>query len=221
MTRPILALEKATVFYPGSSAPALRDVDIEIHPGDRIALTGDNGSGKTTLLQTLIGLRPLQAGHLRHCGCPVADRQTLLALRQDVGLVFQHAEDQLFSPTVLEDVAFGPLNIGLPCSEARRRALQTLDTLGIAALAERLTHTLSGGQKRMVALATVLAMRPRLLLLDEPTNDLDARGCRTLEIFLQQSSLSLLLVSHDEAFLTRLTKRRIHMAAGRVLQAAT
>lgn len=220
MTRPILALENATVHYPGSTYPALQDVTVLIHEGERIALTGDNGSGKTTLLHTLIGLRPLRAGRLLHCGNPVKDRQRLLDLRRDVGMVFQQTDEQLFSPTVMDDVAFGPLNIGLTSSEARQRALETLDSLRISSLADRMTHTLSGGQKRMVALATALAMRPRLLLLDEPTNDLDARGRQVLELFLDQAALSLLVVSHDEAFLAGLTTRNIHLDQGRVMSHA-
>lgn len=214
--RPIVALEKATVHYPSSLNPALDSVDVSLHPGERVCLTGDNGSGKTTLLLALVGLRPLSAGRLLHHGLPVADARALLGLRKEVGIVFQHAEDQLFSPTVLDDVAFGPLNIGLTPHAARERALSTLETLGIVALAERMTHTLSGGQKRMVALATALAMQPRALLLDEPTNDLDAKGRATLEAFLLESPLALIVVSHDERFRAALSTRTVHLEDGRV-----
>lgn len=216
-TGPLLALERATVHYPSSPSPALDSLDVILNPGERVSLTGDNGSGKTTLLLTLIGLRPLRSGRLLHNGHEVTGKHALLALRKEVGIVFQHAEDQLFSPTVLEDVAFGPLNIGLTPAAARQRALETLESLGVAALGERMTHTLSGGQKRMVALATALAMRPRLLLLDEPTNDLDARGRAVLTDYLPRSGLGLLIVSHDEHFLDALTTRRIHMAKGLIV----
>lgn len=215
---PILALEYGTVLYSGCQQPVLDGVDISLAPGERVCLTGDNGSGKTTLLLALLGLRPLCTGRLLHHGRPVDDPRSLLALRKEVGIVFQQAEDQLFSPTVLEDVAFGPLNIGLSSPAARQRALDTLQTLGIAALADRLTHTLSGGQKRMVALATALALGPRALLLDEPTNDLDAKGCALLERVLLESRLALLLVSHDTRFLAALGTRQVHLADGRVVR---
>jgi cobalt/nickel transport system ATP-binding protein len=213
---PLLALENATVHYPSSPSPALDGVDVALHSGERVCLTGDNGSGKTTLLLALIGLRPLRSGRLLHHGRAVADTRALFTLRKEAGIVFQHAEDQLFSPTVLEDVAFGPLNIGLTPSAARQRALEILESLDVTALAERMTHTLSGGQKRMVALATALAMRPRLLILDEPTNDLDAKGRAILEDYLPRSGLTLLVVSHDERFLDTLTTRRIHLMEGRI-----
>lgn len=214
---PIVSLEQATVRYAGSQTPALDGVDFALAPGERVGLAGDNGSGKSTLLLALTGLRPLSSGRLLHAGQPAPSAKALLRLRRDVGMVFQQADDQLFSPTVLEDVAFGPLNLGLSQEDARHRALETLEGLGIASLGQRLTHTLSGGQKRMAALATALAMQPRALLLDEPTNDLDARGRHTLERILLQSRLALVLVSHDEGFLSRITHRRVQLAEGRIV----
>jgi cobalt/nickel transport system ATP-binding protein len=213
----ITALEQAVVRYPGRPDAALRAVDFAVRPGERVGLAGDNGSGKTTLLLALAGLRPLASGRLLHGGRQVVSREQLRRLRRDVGIVFQNADDQLFLPTVLEDVAFGPVNLGCGQEEARARAVETLGTLGAAGLAHAPTHTLSGGQKRIVALATVLAMRPRAVLLDEPTNDLDARGVARLEEILVTGGLALVLVSHDHAFLARVATRTVCLHDGAIL----
>ena len=213
----ITALEKAVVRYPGNTKPALDSVDFAVHPGERIGLIGDNGSGKTTLVMALTGLRPLDSGRLLHNGEPADTSSRRNLLRRDVGIVFQNADDQLFLPTVLEDVAFGPLNLGFTKTDARIQAVETLERLGEIALADRLTHTLSGGQKRIAALATALAMRPRALVLDEPTNDLDARGIARLEEILCEEDIALVLVSHHHEFLTRLVTRTVHIRAGRII----
>ena len=210
----IVALERAVVRYPGRAAPALGALDFALHPGERVGLAGDNGSGKTTLLLALAGLRPLAAGRLLHDGEHAVSPRRLRNLRRAVGIVFQNADDQLFMPTVLEDVAFGPLNLGCGQEQARARALEALEGLGAAGLSRALTHTLSGGQKRIVALATVLAMRPRAVLLDEPTNDLDARGAARLEELLLAGGLALVVASHDRDFLARVATRTVLLRDG-------
>ncbi|WP_285907636.1 energy-coupling factor ABC transporter ATP-binding protein [Pseudodesulfovibrio pelocollis] len=216
MTSPLVALEGASLVYPGQSGPALCEVDFTLRPGEKIGVTGDNGSGKTSLLLALVGLRPLASGRLLHRGDEVRKSTQYHDLRREVGLVFQNCDDQLFSPTVIEDVAFGPLNLGLSSGEALAIASETLEALNMGHLENRLTHTLSGGQKRIVSLATALAMKPKALLLDEPTNDLDRTTRAMVQDFLHRSDLSLVLVSHDHDLTKAITTRIIHMEAGRV-----
>lgn len=199
---PILSLERIDFAYPGR--PALfRNLCFQLRRGDRVGLHGPNGSGKTTLLRLIMGLETPHAGRICHYGAAVDNAATLRKLRCGVGFVMQNSDDQLFSATVLEDVAFGPLNLGLTRCEARDRAMETLEGLGLAALAGRTTHRLSMGEKKMAAIASVLSMRPEALLLDEPTASLDdeARG-RIFEI-LECQRLALIVASHDRDFLER------------------
>jgi len=214
---PIVALDGVTVRYAGADRVALDAVDLAIASRERIGITGDNGSGKTTLLHALTALCPIASGTLRHRGEPVTTEAERHALRREVGVVFQHADDQLFSPTVIEDVAFGPLNLGWGSAKATERSHALLERLGIGALADAVTHTLSGGQKRMVALATVLVMEPAVLLLDEPTNDLDAASRARLIRLLKERETAVLVVSHDNALLDALElDRRLALEAGRL-----
>jgi len=218
---PLVALQGASLVYPGQSEScALCDVDFALHEGERVCITGDNGSGKTSLLLALVGLRPLAAGKLLHKGKEVHKAEEYYALRREVGLVFQNSDDQLFSPTVIEDVAFGPLNLGVTQREALETARRTLQTLGIEHLENRLTHTLSGGQKRIVCLATALALTAKALLLDEPTNDLDRKTRRSVQDILLHSDLSLVLVSHDQELTETLATRSLSMQEGHLLTAS-
>ncbi|MFH1914478.1 MAG: ABC transporter ATP-binding protein [Pseudomonadota bacterium] len=217
MTPPLVALEGASLVYPGQSGSALCEVDFALRRGEKIAITGDNGSGKTSLLLALVGLRPLAGGRLLHGGGEVRKPRQYYDLRREVGLVFQNCDDQLFSPSVIEDVAFGPLNLGLSPDDALSIAHETLEVLDMGHLENRLTHTLSGGQKRIVSLATALAMRPKALLLDEPTNDLDRNTRSRVQEFLLRSDLSLVLVSHDHGLTRAIATRIVRMEAGRVL----
>lgn len=198
-------------------APILKGATLTLREGQRIGLLGDNGSGKTTLLHIAMGLLQPSAGAIIHAGSVLpstshkttstkinrALKSALSALRRDLGFLFQNSDDQLFSPTVLEDVAFGPLNLGLPPSEARQCALDTLTLLNLQGFASRVTHKLSGGEKKMVALASIMSMAPKALLLDEPTNDLDASTRRHLIDILTAHSHSHIIISHDWDFLHR------------------
>jgi len=168
----LLELDRVSFAYPGRP-PVLCGVDLRVQPGDRLAITGPNGAGKSTLLRLIVGLARPQAGRIVAFGAERRVEPDFREVRRRVGIVFQDPDDQLFCPTVLEDVAFGPLNLGQSPREARATAERTLAGLGLDGFADRVTHKLSGGEKRLVSLASVLAMAPDVLLLDEPSNFLD------------------------------------------------
>lgn len=197
---PLLAARGLEYAYPGRIV-ALRGLDLTIEKGRKLAILGANGSGKTTLLLHLNGtFRPTQ-GQILLDGLPAAyDRRAIDRWRRRVGLVLQDPDDQLFATTVGQDVSFGPLNLGLSEAEARLRVGEALEALGIAALAARATHTLSFGQKKRVAIAGILAMRPDILILDEPTAGLDPLGVTHLLAVLQQlhdAGTTLVFSTHD------------------------
>ncbi len=200
-TPPLAAVQDIHFTYPGSAEPVLRGASLALRPGRRIGLLGHNGSGKSTLLHLLMGLLRPQSGRVLHRGAPLAREADFVPLRREVGFLFQNSDDQLFCPTVLEDVAFGPLNHGASPAEARAVAEATLERLGFAGFGSRVTHRLSGGEKKMIALAAVLAMQPQALLLDEPTNDLDPRTRDRLIAILAAHSPTHLIISHDWDFL--------------------
>ena len=188
--------------------PLFRDLDFSLNAGERLGIVGANGAGKSTLLLLLVGLLKPQAGRVIAFG-RVRQRETdFIEVRQRAGLVFQDPDDQLFCPTVLEDVAFGPLNLGLSKRQALQRVEQTLGQLELDHLRDRLTHGLSGGEKRLISLAAVLAMAPDVLLLDEPSNGLDAAMRNRLLTVLSQLPQALVLVSHDHDLMGRLTDRQ-------------
>lgn len=203
--------------YPGR-APVLTDVDLTLDTAERLAVTGPNGSGKSTLLQILVGLLKPQAGTLVAFGAPRSKEADFHEVRRRAGLVFQDPDDQLFCPTVAEDIAFGPLNLGKSKEEVLRLVEGTLDRLGLAHLRERVTHQLSGGEKRLVGLATVLAMEPDVLLLDEPTNGLDEDTRARLIAILNDLPQAVILVSHDGPFRRRVTSHQYPIRDG-ILQA--
>jgi cobalt/nickel transport system ATP-binding protein len=214
----ILSLREVAYAYPQANGRVLDGVDLDILPGHRLGLFGPNGCGKTTLLSVMMGLLPPQAGEVRFAGRPVAGERDLWDLRCAVGLVLQHADDQILFPTVLDDVAFGPLNLGLAPADARQRALETLDFLGLAGFENRLAHKLSGGEKKLVTLAGVLAMRPRALLLDEPTASLDPATRDRLVDILARIEAAVLVVSHDWDFLARTGREFYTICNGRLVR---
>ncbi len=215
--KPLLELRQVTFGYP--DRVVLRGVDFTLHAGDRAALVGPNGAGKTTLLHLLVGLRRPSAGQVLAFGEARRTEADFQSVRARVGLLFQDSDDQLFCPTVLEDVAFGPLNLGRPPEAAKDDARQTLEVLGLAGFAERVTHRLSAGEKRLVALATVLAMHPEVLLLDEPTNGLDEATEQRLIEHLSRLDQAMVIVSHDRRFLERLATRAVRLAEGSLTEA--
>jgi cobalt/nickel transport system ATP-binding protein len=195
---------------------ALDRLDLRVAHGERVAVLGPNGAGKTTLMLHLNGLLTAASGELVVAGIPVA-RRRLAELRARVGLVFQDPDDQLFMPTVREDVAFGPLNMGLERHEVAARVDEALAAVRMTGAAGRAPHGLSQGERRRVAIATVLAMRPRLLVLDEPSANLDPRARRELLELLDELDRTMLVVTHDLPFAAQLCERAVILAAGRVV----
>jgi cobalt/nickel transport system permease protein len=202
-------------FSYGEGRPALDGVDLRVEHGERVAVLGPNGAGKTTLMLLLDGL--LQGeGELVVAGIDARGRR-LRELRARVGLVFQDPDDQLFMPTVGEDVAFGPRNLGLAEAEVARRTAGALAAVGLAGAEGRAPHALSGGERRRAAIATVLAMDPEVLVLDEPSSGLDPRGRRELLELLRGLGRTLVLVTHDLPFAAALCDRAVVLSAGRVV----
>jgi cobalt/nickel transport system ATP-binding protein len=200
--------------YPNGRA-ALSGIDLHVDHGERVAVLGPNGAGKTTFMLHLNGLMH-GAGHLEVAGIEVGPK-TLAELRLRVGLVFQDPDDQLFMPTVEEDVAFGPLNMGLSPEEVRQRIAEGLRAVRMEHAAQRAPYQLSMGERRRVAIATVLAMRPQLLVLDEPSANLDPRARRELLDVLERVERTMLVTTHDLPLAAELCERAVVLAGGRVV----
>ncbi|WPL17401.1 Cobalt import ATP-binding protein CbiO [Thiorhodovibrio winogradskyi] len=215
MTAPLIELRQITFGFPDRNV--LQNLDFTLHPRERVALVGPNGAGKTTLLHLLVGLHRPSAGEILIFGQARRVESDFVRVRARVGLMFQDSDDQLFCPTVLEDVAFGPLNLGRSPAEAQADAEQTLAALGLEGFAERITYRLSAGEKRLVALATVLAMRPDVLLLDEPTTGLDEPSEARLLAHLEGLDQAMVIVSHDRGVLERLATRVVGLKQGRTM----
>ena len=211
----IINLEDISYAYPGR-APVIDRLNLSFYHGDRMGMMGPNGSGKTTLFHIIMGLLKSTSGSIEVFGRRLREEKDFRSVRQRIGLLFQDADDQLFSPTVLEDVAFGPLNLGKSQDEAKTIAQKTLESLGLAGFEDRITYKLSGGEKRLVSLATVLAMEPDVLLLDEPTTGLDETTEGRLVDILQDLDLSYILVSHNIDFLMKTTDFISYMADGKI-----
>ena len=203
-------------FAYGPERPVLRQCDFRLTAGERLAVAGPNGSGKTTLLHLIVGLLRPERGEIEIFGRPRRKEADFHEVRRRAGLLFQDADDQLFCPTVLEDVAFGPLNLGHDRAGVRQIVTQTLEELGLSGYEDRITYKLSGGEKRLVALAAVLAMQPEVLLLDEPTAGLDETSRRRLHEILQNLPQSMIVVSHDREFRETIAKRTLFLCEGRL-----
>ncbi len=211
----MIRMQEVTFGYRKGS-PVLSDVSFHIEEGDRVGICGPNGSGKTTLLQMMVGLLKAQRGEVVIFGKSRKEEADFLEVRRKVGFVFQDPDDQLFCPTVEDDVAFGPLNLGFTVKEAERIAKRTLEDLGLSHLRDRVTYRLSGGEKRLVSLATVMAMQPRVVLLDEPTAGLDLDTSLLLSRFLREHFSTYLIVSHDREFLQSTVDTVYRMEKGQI-----
>lgn len=210
----MLEVNHLSVRYdPGDRRRALEDVSFSVSDGERVALLGPNGAGKSTLLLTLVGILSPEEGSAAVDGIPVT-RETLREIRKHLGLVFQNPDDQLFMPSVYQDAAFGPRNYGLPEEEVSARVEGALERLGIADLRNRMVHKLSGGEKRLAALAGVLVMEPSVLLLDEPTSFLDLDAVSRLTNCLRGLDQSLLITTHDLPFAAQVCNRFLFLNRG-------
>ncbi|MGA1867129.1 MAG: energy-coupling factor ABC transporter ATP-binding protein [bacterium] len=197
---PLIKLKNISFAYPGRDF-VLRDIDFEFYKGERLSLGGANGSGKTTLFSLIMGLHTPANGEIEIFGTRCETQNDFREVREKIGFLFQDADNQLFCPTVAEDIAFGPLNLGKTREEAQKITLQILEELGLQGFEDRVTYNLSGGEKRLVSIATVLAMEPKILLLDEPTTGLDEKTTIRIIDILKSLSISYIIVSHDKQFL--------------------
>jgi len=212
----IIELDRICFSYE-TGKPVLDNLTFDLPKGEKLDLIGYNGSGKTTLLHIIMGLLTPSSGAIRLLGKPVETKMDFREVRRRIGFLFQNADDQLFSPTVLEDVAFGPLNHGTSPKKAREMAMETLEQLNLQGFENRITHKLSGGEKKLVSLATVLVMQPDALLLDEPTTGLDEDARFRIESLLNRLDISTVIVSHEYDFLARTTRKIYSMKAGRIV----
>ena len=200
--------------YPDNTH-ALLDISFRIRHGESVAIIGANGAGKSTLLLHLNGYLTPTSGQVRIGDFPLT-KETVQEVRRTVGMVFQDPDDQLFMSTVYEDVAFGPLNLGLPIEEVNTSVLKALDTVGVTELKDRPPHRLSSGQKRRVAIATVLSMSPDILVMDEPTSGLDPQARRQLIEMLKTFKHSKIIATHDLDMVMDLCERTIVVHEGRI-----
>jgi cobalt/nickel transport system ATP-binding protein len=215
---PSLEVDGLAYSYPDGNQ-ALYGVDLTIRRGERVALLGPNGAGKTTLVMHLNGILSGGLGEVRVSGLAVddGDRTALQEVRRRVGIVFQDPDDQLFMPSVREDVAFGPANMGLHGAELDARVHHALDLVGMADYADRPPHHLSFGQRRRVAVATVLSMEPEILVLDEPSSNLDPASRADLAGILRSLDVTILMVTHDLLYALELCPRSVVMSQGTIV----
>ena len=212
---PLFELHDVSFSYPHQQ-PVISNANLTLSAGERLCINGHNGAGKSTLLRLMIGLLKPTIGKILAFGKHCQKEVDFYEVRQRVGLVFQDADDQLFCPTVIDDIAFGPLNQGKSPDEAFVMVTKVLQDMNLEYLQDRITHKLSGGEKRLVALASVLVMQPEILLLDEPTNALDeANESRLVEILLSLPQ-AMVIVSHDRHFRLKLGTRSLRLVEGRL-----
>jgi len=215
MTTPSLEIKDLAFAYPDGNQ-ALFGVNLTVGQGERVALLGPNGAGKTTLVMHMNGIHPAAHGEVRVAGQLVdaSDKANLRSIRSQVGIVFQDPDDQLFMPTVGEDVAFGPYNMGLRGDELEKVVIEALELVGMVEFKDRPPHHLSFGQRRRVAVATVLAMKPEILVLDEPSSNLDPASRRELADILRSLAITIVMVTHDLPYALELCERAVILSGG-------
>jgi len=214
VTTPIVEVEHLWYAYP-DRRQALKDVNLSVDEGEKVGIVGPNGAGKSTLFLHLNGVLRGE-GRVQIAGLPLGDR-TVREIRAKVGLVFQDPDDQLFSPTVLEDVAFGPLHLGCPREQVRARVTRALADVGMLGHENHMPHHLSLGERKRIAIATVLAMDSAVLVLDEPSAGLDPRARRNLISLLRQLPQTMLVASHDMRLVWELCERTVVMDGGQIV----
>lgn len=224
MVKTIIQTENMSFTYPDGT-PALHDINIEIKEGERVAVIGSNGAGKSTLFAHFNGINKPTSGLIKIDDKPIVyEKKELLQIRQKVGIVFQNPDDQLFAPTVIEDVAFGPMNLGLSEDEVDERVEDALEMVGMTGLGKKAPHHLSGGQKKRVAIAGILAMRPEIMVLDEPTTGLDPKGVeQVMEILymLNRQAMSIIVASHDVEMVTQFADKIFILHDGEIIGQGT
>ncbi len=215
---PSLEIKNLAFAYPDGNQ-ALFGVNLTIQKGERVALLGPNGAGKTTLVLHLNGIHETQQGEVLIAGTKVdnENKDTLKLIRSKVGIVFQDPDDQLFMPTVEEDVAFGPYNMGLRDKDLEKVVDESLNAVGMLEYKDRPPHHLSFGQRRRVAVATVLAMKPEILILDEPSSNLDPASRRELAEILEKLNITVLMVTHDLPYAYELCERSVILSKGKIV----
>ena len=215
-----LETKDLTFTYPDGTQ-ALKKVNIQIKKGEKIAIMGPNGAGKSTLFSHFNGLTEPTSGHVEVAGEKIIfEKDKLLEVRQKVGIVFQDPNDQLFAPTVKEDVAFGPMNLGLEHEEVERRIEESLKMVGMEGFEEKTPHHLSGGQQKRVAIAGIIAMRPEIMILDEPTAGLDPEGVdKVLKILndLNKEGISIIISSHDIEMVSHFAEKIFILYNGEII----
>jgi cobalt/nickel transport system ATP-binding protein len=211
----MIEVKNLSYSYPDGT-PALNGVTFSVRSGESVAVVGENGAGKSTLLLHLNGTLAVESGEVVVNGARV-ERSALKNVRKTVGVVFQDPDDQLFMPVVADDVAFGPVNLGLSPEEVEKRVVESLSRVGALGLRDRPPHRLSAGEKRAVAIASVLSMEPEILVMDEPTSSLDPRGRRALIGLLKTFTQTKIVATHDLDFVLDLCERTIVIHRGRVL----
>jgi cobalt/nickel transport system ATP-binding protein len=211
----VIEIENLSFSYPDGQR-ALQDISLAVSAGETVAFIGPNGAGKSTLLLHLNGILRSGNGAVRVLGLPVEEKH-LKEIRRSVGLVFQNPDDQLFSPTVFDDVAFGPISMECPEEEVRQRVKQALEQVGMSGHERRSPHHLSVGEKKRIAIATVLSMSPEMLVIDEPTSNLDPRGRWELIELLRGLPLTKVIATHDLEMVQVLCQRAILLDSGQVV----
>ena len=216
-----LSTKNLSYTYPDGTH-ALKKINMEIYKGQKVAIMGPNGAGKSTLFSHFNGLTEPTSGHVEVDGKAIKyDRDTLLEVRQKVGIVFQDPNDQLFAPTVKEDVAFGPMNLGLDYEEVEKRVNEALELVGMEQYMDKTPHHLSGGQQKRVAIAGIIAMRPEIMILDEPTAGLDPEGVeKVLDILnnLNKEGMSIVISSHDIEMVNEFAEKIFVLNNGEILE---
>jgi len=215
MSKPVLEIKDLAFAYPDGNQ-ALFGVNLTINEGERVALLGPNGAGKSTLVMHMNGIHPTAQGSIYVTGQLVdaKNKEVLRDIRAKVGIVFQDPDDQLFMPTVGEDVAFGPYNMGVRGEELEKVVSESLSKVGMLEYKDRPPHHLSFGQRRRVAVATVLAMNPEILVLDEPSSNLDPASRRELAEILKSLKITLIMVTHDLPYAAELCERSVILSGG-------
>lgn len=221
MTNIQLSTENLSFTYPDGTR-ALKNINIEIEKGEKVAIIGPNGAGKSTLFSHLNGLTEPTSGCVKIEGKPISfEKDELLKVRQKVGIVFQDPNDQLFAPTVKEDIAFGPMNLGLSYDEVEKRVEDALKMVGMENYEDKTPHHLSGGQQKRIAIAGIIAMKPELMILDEPTAGLDPDGVeKVLNIMnqLNEEGMTLIISSHDIDMISKYADKIFVLYNGEIIE---